>query len=189
MRQFLQASIVVLGILGAGARPAAGQSPAVTDSLRAGLVRIAARLDSLERGICPPGPALAAPVGADSLSQALARVTLRLERLVAARCAISPAPAAAPDTAGDELAALRAAAVAAAAGPGAPAPRDSVTPAAPTPFVGRQRNGSALNPEISATGDIGCSPPATAIGCREMRTSSRWRCSPPSIPTRPPRSS
>jgi hypothetical protein len=55
---------------------------------------------------------------------------------------VSPA-----DTAGDELAALRAAAAAAAGGA-------ADTSAAATRFVGRQRSGSALNPEISATADL-----------------------------------
>ncbi|MBA3658369.1 MAG: hypothetical protein H0W67_02105, partial [Gemmatimonadales bacterium] len=54
----------------------------------------------------------------------------------------------------DDLAALRAAAAAAGGGATpAPAPGDT-TPRPRTEFVGRQRNGSALNPEISATGDI-----------------------------------
>ena len=63
--------------------------------------------------------------------------------------------AAAADTT-DDLAKLRAAAAEAAGGaaPGGPvAPGDSA-PTPKTEFVGRQRNASALNPEISATGDI-----------------------------------
>ena len=154
MRYMLRTSILVLVILGTGVRPVAGQSPAAADSLRSALIRIAARLDTLERGGCPTGPALVAPAGADSVSQALAQLTLRLERVVAARCAPAAAPAATPDSGGDELAALRAAAAAATAGPGAQAPRDSVPSAGPTQFVGRQRNASIFNPEISATGDI-----------------------------------
>jgi hypothetical protein len=68
-----------------------------------------------------------------------------------------PRPPAADTT--DELAALRAAA-AQAAGTPVPAATDSGAPAArdttprQTEFVGKQRNASALNPEISATGDI-----------------------------------
>jgi hypothetical protein len=68
-----------------------------------------------------------------------------------------PRPPAADTT--DDLAALRAAAAQAAGTPvpdstdsGAPAARDT-TPRQ-TEFVGKQRNASALNPEISATGDI-----------------------------------
>src|SRR4030095_9719775 len=59
---------------------------------------------------------------------------------------------AAPDTVSDDLAALRAAADSAAGRP-AGAPVDTAA-AGRTEFVGRQRSGSALNPEISATGDI-----------------------------------
>jgi hypothetical protein len=52
----------------------------------------------------------------------------------------------------DDLAALRAAADSTSGRPPTPA-RDTVA-AIPTTFVGKQRNASALNPEISATGDI-----------------------------------
>jgi hypothetical protein len=52
----------------------------------------------------------------------------------------------------DELEALRQAAAEAAGGPAAAAAADS-TPAEPV-FIGRQRNASVLNPDISATGDI-----------------------------------
>src|SRR5206468_7083643 len=53
-----------------------------------------------------------------------------------------------------DLAALRAAAAAAAGGgaPAAPSPADTTAPR--TEFIGRQRNASSLNPEISATGDV-----------------------------------
>ncbi len=152
MQRFLQASILLLAFLLTGARPATAQVPVAPDSVRAALLQITARLDALERGNCPVGPPLAAPTGADSLSQALAALTRRLERLVAAHCATVPAPAAGPDSGGDELAALRAAA-AAAAGPGAPIPGDSAIPAAPAPAAAR-RSGSSLNPEISAAGDV-----------------------------------
>lgn len=136
----------LLGLLGLSAPPLHAQQPA--DSSRRLLERLAARLDSLERGSCPTGPALPiVPAGADSTQQALADLSARLERLIAERC---HAPAAQPsDTAGsDDLAALRAAAAAASGAP------PDTTPSGGTKFVGRQRSGSALNPEISATGDV-----------------------------------
>ena len=149
MRLLSRLALLGAGIALAGARPAAAQQPAAQDSVRSALGRLAARLDSLERGRCPGGPPIVVPAGADSVRVALARLSERLERLVAARCA-----AAVPDTAAvDELAALRAEA-AAAATPEGDAPADSMPSSGPTQFVSRQRNGSALNPEISATGDI-----------------------------------
>ncbi len=147
-------AVLAMSVALVSARPAAGQQPAIPDSLHVALVRLTARLDSLERGQCPGGPGVVVPAGTDSVRQALARLSDRLERLVAARCAVAAPTPAAPDTAAvDELAALRAQA-AAAATPDGNAPADSVPSAGPTHFVSRQRNGSALNPEISATGDI-----------------------------------
>jgi hypothetical protein len=99
----------------------------------------------------------------DSLAATLEALSRRLETLRAARCAPGAAPAPAPAAADstDDLAALRAAAAAAAgAAPAAPPPPtpqagDTTPPAPPnTEFIGRQRNASALNPEISATGDV-----------------------------------
>lgn len=153
-----------------GATVVLGQVPgkAAADSVGRALGSLRARLDSLEAGACPAGPAIAAPAPSgeprtDSLAAKLDSLSRRLEVMRAARCAPSPAgvqaPApAAPDSA-DDLADLRAAAAEAAGGaapaPAAPEPGDS-TPRAPpqTEFIGRQRNASALNPEISATGDI-----------------------------------
>ena len=126
------------------------------DSLQQALARITARLDSLEGGSCPTGPAVVvpqAPAGdprTDSLAAGLSAVNQRLERMVAARC--TTARAAPADSAGDDLAAIRAAAAAASG-----TPTDSAadtTKKQPTEFVGKQRNASAMNPEISATGDI-----------------------------------
>jgi hypothetical protein len=126
-----------------------------SDSLRQALARFAARLDSLERGACPTGPAVVTPAGKDSVSRSLAGLNARLEQLIASRCRVAVVPAAA-DTGVDELAALRAAA--AAAGGAAPsaggAARPDTAAAGRTQFIGRQRNASVLNPEISATGDI-----------------------------------
>ncbi len=136
------------------ATPARAQQPVPGDSLRSTLARFAARLDSLEQGGCPGGPAIAIPAGTDSVSAALARLNHRLEQLIAARCGGAQANAAPADSATDDLAALRAAA-AAATGETTPtgAPKDTL-PTGPTQFIGKQRNGSAMNPEISATGDI-----------------------------------
>src|SRR5262245_56190191 len=149
MRQRLES--VALGLLLLGTAPAAAQQP--TDSLRQALSRLTARVDSLEQGSCPAGPAVVIPPGRDSFSQSLNQLNTRLEKLIAARC---QAPAAAPaDTnGGDDLAAIRAAAQAAAGGKPAEAAQDTTRKPAETQFVGRQRSGSALNPEISATGDI-----------------------------------
>lgn len=123
-----------------------------TDSLGRAIAALSARLDSLERGTCPTGPAVAAPAGSDSASVAVAALSRRLERLIAARCPQGGAAVPA-DGAVDELEALRQAAAeaAAAAAPGA-TPSDTA-PADPV-FIGRQRSASVLNPDISATGDI-----------------------------------
>lgn len=123
------------------------------DSLGPVVAALAARLDSLERGPCPAGPAIAVPAGTDSATIALVDLSRRLERLIAARCA--GAGAAPADTGeSDELAALRiSAGEAAAAAPSAGAAPADTTRTDPV-FIGRQRNASVLNPEISATGDI-----------------------------------
>jgi hypothetical protein len=151
---------LVLGWLG-GATSAQGQVPRATaDSVARALGALTARLDSVEAGTCPSGPAIVPPGRSgeprtDSLIASLETLTRRLETIRAARCGPgAPAPAAV-DTA-DDLAALRAAAAQAAGGAApspAPSPSDT-TPPPRTEFVGRQRNASVLNPEISATGDI-----------------------------------
>src|SRR5262249_50655797 len=124
-----------------GAQQPAGPT---ADSLRAVVGRLTARLDSLEAGNCPAGPAVALPArigkpsSLDSLAAALEQLRDRVERAVAARCpsgaAAQPAQAAAPaaDTGKDELAALRAAA-AAAAGQAPPAGAADTTGAKPPP--------------------------------------------------------
>ncbi len=132
----------------------AAQVPAATDdSLAHAVAGLSARLDSLERGQCPAPvpPGLPGPSGdprTDSLAAALDGLSRRLEAARVARCA----PGAAADST-DDLAAIRAAA-AAAAGGAAPAPSADTTRPERTEFVGRQRNASALNPEISVTGDV-----------------------------------
>jgi hypothetical protein len=152
--------LLVLGWL-AGAASAQGQVPRATaDSVARALGALTARLDSVEAGTCPSGPAIVPPGRSgeprtDSLIGSLETLTRRLEAIRAARCGPkAPAPAAA-DTS-DDLAALRAAAAQAAGGAApspAPSPSDT-TPPPRTEFQGRQRNASALNPEISATGDV-----------------------------------
>ncbi len=155
MRYTIRVATCLVGLTVAGAAHLDAQQP--TDSLRHAVARLSARLDSLEQGSCPSGPAVALPGSRDSLSRSLAHLSARLEGLIAARCrgvAAAPVPT---DSAGvsDDLAALRAAAAAAAGGA---APRARADSAASQPekveFVGRQRSGSALNPEISATGDL-----------------------------------
>lgn len=125
------------------------------DSVQAGLRRLTARIEALEAGTCPAAPVVlprVAPGGAaiDSLLAGMARLAARVDLLATARCQAAARPAAA-DTVVDELAALRAAAAAvveASQPPGAgAAPAD-------TQFISRQRNLSAFNPEISATGDL-----------------------------------
>jgi hypothetical protein len=125
------------------------------DSLSAAVAGFSARIDSLEAGQCPAGPAVAIPARGgnphtDSLAAALGDLSRRLEVIRAARC--QPGAAAQPADTTDDLAALRAAAAQAAGA--APAAATDTTAKPKTEFVGRQRNASALNPEISATGDV-----------------------------------
>lgn len=105
-------------------------------------------------------PAAATQRQVDSLAAELRRVQTRLDSVLAVLARLQAAPAR-PDTAlaaaraesvsvEDDLAALRAAAAAAAGR------SDTTPPPAPQPaeFVGRQRNQSQLNPEISVSGDV-----------------------------------
>ena len=158
-------ALTVVGLavwLSATAPPLASQVPtAANDSVARALAALTARLDSLEAGACPPAaqaiplPTPGADPRSDSLAAALGTLSRRVDALQAARC---PAAAAAPvpaDSAGDDLDAIRAAAAAAAGEPAVPpADPDTTAPPPRTEFVGRQRNASALNPEISATGDV-----------------------------------
>jgi hypothetical protein len=144
MRTFWILVVLITGLAGVLVRGAWAQQP--TPGVGQTMERLAARLDTLERGGCPGAPALTLPAATDSVSLTLAELIKRLERLVAARCR-----GAANDTVSDDLIALRAAAAAAG---GAPAAVPDTAPAGPTQFIGRQRSGSALNPEISATGDV-----------------------------------
>jgi len=151
-----------------GATTARGQVPraAAADSISRALGALTARLDSIEAATCPSGPAVAAPTRTgdprtDSLVATFETLSRRLETIRGTRCVPPPAgipaaAAAAPADTTDDLAALRAAAAEAAGGgapPPPPGPSDTTAPPR-TEFIGRQRNASALNPEISATGDI-----------------------------------
>lgn len=138
--------------------------PDRADSLHGAVERLTARLDSLATGLCPVGPAPAAPQMSgdprtDSVAANVGRLNTRLEALRASRCAPSAAVAPAqPADSSDELAALRAAAGAAAGGQpavGGVSPGDTLPRAtAPAATAGGPRGANLLNPEISATGDI-----------------------------------
>lgn len=142
------AFVILLG----GSKFAGAQAPTgATDTLQARIRSLTQRLDQLEAGACPatPDPAPREPattgvVATDSIARTVWRLELRIRRLTALRCG---PPAAAPtDSVVDDLAALRAAAAAAGG--------IDTTPSGPVQFVGKQRSGSALNPDISATGDV-----------------------------------
>jgi len=155
--------IILLVALASGVpRISSAQIPQATrDSIARALRALSSRVDSLSAGACPAAAALALPARTgvpetDSLIAAAESLSRRVEGVRRSHC--QPAAGAAPAQPADtsELAALRAAA-AAEAGGGAPtpaAPRDTTAPPPKTEFIGRQRNASALNPEISATGDI-----------------------------------
>jgi hypothetical protein len=136
----------LLALIVASHEAAQAQSP----DLQQSLTRFSARLDSLEAGTCPTGPAVPLPPMSSPEVTSLTQLSARLERLIAARCS-GPQPTAAAG-ASDELAALRAAAGATSAA-GTPAAPPDTTPRQ-VQFIGKQRNGSSMNPEISATGDI-----------------------------------
>jgi hypothetical protein len=158
MRSMFRTAVFALLAASAWPAAAAAQVPvAAVDSLRHAVVRLTARLDSLEAGTCPAGPGVPLPTitpgrdaAVDSLAAAVGALAARVEGAVAARCRAAAPPRAPTDTA-DPLAAIRAAADSAAAEAGVPAAQDTSTP---TQFIGRQRNQSAMNPEISATGDV-----------------------------------
>ena len=140
-----------------------GQQPqqAQADSLRQAITQLTARLDSLEAGQCPTGPAVVLPArrageppAADSLAVAMEQLNARLERVITARCpAAAGVPQAQAADTTDDLAALRAAAAAAAGAadtlPGAAKPDSAAGATAAGP-----RGANLLNPEISATGDV-----------------------------------
>src|SRR5688572_21404814 len=92
-----------------------GQNPrqAQADSLHQSVVRLTARLDSLEAGQCPTGPAVVLPArppgeraDVDTLAAAVERLSARLERTIAARCRpAAAAPGAQTADTSDDLAA------------------------------------------------------------------------------------
>jgi hypothetical protein len=160
MRSLFRSAVVITLLAGSMAADAAAQVPAsaTVDSVRRTVLALTARLDSLDAGRCPaaplPVPTAQKPTGnaqVDSLAVAVAQLTARVNAAAASRCAPALAQAAADTT--DPLAAIRAAADSAAAAAGAPVAPDTAG-APPTQFVSRQRNQSAMNPEISATGDV-----------------------------------
>ena len=86
---------VLLGVCCLAAPPRATAqtpAPARSDALQRALNRLNARLDSLEAGQCPSGPAIKLLVRAgqesslDTLAAALQQLSGRLERTIAARC-------------------------------------------------------------------------------------------------------
>lgn len=130
---------------------------ATVDSLRRTVVGLNARLDSLDAGQCPAPVAVALPkptgnASVDSLAASVLQLATRVNAAIATRCG-GAAPRPAPADTTDPLAAIRAAADSAAAAAGAPAGPDTA-PAPTTEVVSKQRNQSAFNPEISATGDV-----------------------------------
>jgi hypothetical protein len=145
----IRSGLLLLALTVAGHTAAQAQTP----DLQQSLARFSARLDSLEAGNCPTGPAVSLPMRDDPAIHALAQLSARLEKLIAARCSAMSAPAPDTSSANDELAALRAAAGATASATPTGTPARDTTPQQ-TQFVSKQRNGSVLNPEISATGDI-----------------------------------
>ncbi len=172
--RLLQRALVAAGILiAAGVTRVAAQDARI-DSLTGNLVRLTARLDSLERGVCPTAPLRLAgwqPTGdatTDSLATAIDRLAERLERVAAAGCPGLQAVAQVEPV--DDLAALRAAADSAARAAGAG--RDSVT--TPVPGAAGPRNLNDLNPEVSVTGDVraevreGQNPPENNFFLREI---------------------
>ena len=150
---------ILVTVCGVGAvAPAWGQVPAGVDSLRRALAVTAARLDSLEAGLCPVEslpvrPPPSANAETDSLAAALDRLNRRVESLRAVHCR-PRAAAEAPDSSAD-LAALRAAAAAAAGQGPAPSEATDTTDTVPqADTAAGPRGANLLNPEISVTGDV-----------------------------------
>lgn len=152
MKRFL-ITLMITSVLGVPRDAAAQVSNVSVDSVQSWLRGVALRLDRLEAGTCPPAsefapvpePASTGVARTDSLARVIWQLENRVRRLAALRCQPTAAGAqVAADSLPDDLAALRAAAAAAAG--------DTTT--SPVRFVGQQRSGAALNPEISATGDV-----------------------------------
>ena len=152
-------TVILLAICRLGfSSPLEGQVPSRQDSTERAAAALAARLDSLEAGLCPAGAALALPRQSgnprtDSLIAKLRELDRRVTAFRKSRCAPAAATPAPADTT-DELAAIRAAAAQAAGRP----PGEADTGKAEPPEQARQPSGprgaNLLNPEISATGDV-----------------------------------
>ena len=95
----------------------------------------------------------------DSLSAEIRALRAKVDSILNALAARPTTAAPAPAAPQDELAALRAAAAAATGG----APDTAVAPDTAARFVGRERNLSALNPEISVSTDIRASAHTTGV--------------------------
>src|SRR5262245_40825076 len=101
MRQKTGTALWLVTLLIGGAASASAQQP--TGDIKDAMPRLAARMDTLERGGCPTGPAIIAQ-GKDSLSQSLGQLSARLEKLINARCQPGAVPAQpAADSGGDDL--------------------------------------------------------------------------------------
>jgi hypothetical protein len=152
------AVFVVACWVGAASESAA-QVPSRVDSLNRALTTLTARIDSLERGLCPAETPLVMPrpsgdARSDSLAARLQQLDRRVTALRSARCRPAP-PAATPADSTDDLAAVRAAAAEAAGqAPSAGADSGKAQPAEPPPSPTGPRGANLLNPEISATGDV-----------------------------------
>lgn len=113
-------TVCLLALCWLGATTVAqGQVPrtATADSIGRALGALTARLDSIESGACPAGPAVPLPARTgeprtDSLVGSLETLSRRLEAIRASRCVATPrgAPAPAATDTSSDLAALRAAA-------------------------------------------------------------------------------
>lgn len=132
---------------------------------------LAAALLAAPIGLAAQQPARATQRQVDSLATELRRVQARLDSVMALLAKLQVAGPAHVDTAiaaaqaesvtvQDDLAALRAAAAAAAGQPDTTRPTE---PERPTQFIGRERNQSQLNPEISVTGDVRATGTAPGI--------------------------
>ncbi|NNG15366.1 MAG: hypothetical protein HKM89_02715, partial [Gemmatimonadales bacterium] len=115
MRRYYHLATVVVALFSLAAPSALAQEPlrVSVDSLNQRIAALAARLDSLEAGVCPSPPVEATPrtptgdPAVDSLAASVSRLEGRVGKFTAAQCAALVAGRATPDTV-DELAAIRA---------------------------------------------------------------------------------
>lgn len=157
--------LLILGWLGALAVPVhaqvarPSQATVSSDSLLAQLRRLTARLDLLEAGTCTspvdtvnlPEPEPTGVATTDSLARQLWRLEGRVRVMMLRACSRTRSDTAAAEESGiEDLAALRAAAAAATGA----VESDTTAASGPVQFIGKQRSGNALNPEISATANL-----------------------------------